>query len=88
MHTLTCHLLLQQDREENSEKVLADDLTVWGNTSVQKESPSTHQNEGFVLEMPVVSFENRAKVSKVDINNSTYVLSMHSYVRSYNSLRN
>lgn len=85
MHTLTCHLLLQQDREENSEKVLADDLTVRGNTSVQKESPSTHQNEGFVLEMPVVSFENRAKVSKVDINNSTCVLSMHSYVRSYNS---
>jgi len=54
----------RQDREENSEKVLADDLTVRGNTSVQKESPSTHQNEGFVLEMPVVSFENRAKVSK------------------------
>ena len=85
MQTFTCHLLLQQGREDNSEKVLADDLTVNGNTSVQKESPSTHQNEGFVLEMPDVSFENRDKLSKVEINNSTCVLSMHSYVRSYNS---
>ena len=67
MQTFTSHFLLQQGREDNSEKVLADDLTVKGNTSVQKESPSTHQNEGFVLEMPDVSFENRDKVSKVDI---------------------
>lgn len=85
MQTFTFHFLFQQGREDNSEKVLADDLTVKGNTSVQKETPSTHQNEGFVLEMPDVSFENRDKVSKVDINNSTCVLSMHSYVRSYNS---
>ena len=84
MHTLTCHFPLQQRREDNLERVLADDLTAKGYTSLKKESPSTRENEGFVLEMPDVSFEYRAKVSKVYIKNSTYLLSMHSYVGIYN----
>lgn len=64
---------LQQRREDNITKVQAEDQTVRGNTSVQNESPPTHENEGLVVEMPAVSFQNPAKVSKVYIQNSTYL---------------